>query len=209
VIDMNGARAARVAGFKHPDVAAAKLLNPDKYPLVAAEIKMALAQRELRALMTAEEVRRFIHTTLRFCPGDYFLPGRKGNQRGWLIEEEDYRRLPQEIKQLIEEMEARTQVFETPDGTKVTKNVLWVRFVSKTAALGLAAKYSLTAKHSVGVAQIPWEEMFRSIPKDVPDLIEAEIARVSAQLPASDPGSNGHLLNGAAGKGSEPGPSRD
>jgi hypothetical protein len=118
---------------------------------------------------------------------------------GWLIEEEDYRRLPQEIKQLVEEMEARTQVFETPDGTKVTKNVLWVRFVSKTAALGLAAKYSQTEKHSVVQATVPWAELFASIPKDVPDLIEAEIARVSAPLPALDPSTNGHM-NGANGR---------
>jgi hypothetical protein len=211
LIDMNGTRAARVAGFKHPDVAAAKLLNPDKYPLVAAEVRKALAEKQLSSLMTAEEVRRYIHTTLKFCPGDYFLPGHKGNQRGWLIEEEDYRRLPQEIRQLVEEMETRTQVVETPDGTRVTKNYLWVKFVSKTVALGLAAKYSQTEKHSVGVGvtQVPWDELFRSVPKEVPDLIEAEIERarqVIEPLPAPDLGMNGYLVNGANGKGTNQGP---
>jgi hypothetical protein len=209
LIDLNGARAARVAGFKHPDVAAAKLLNPAKFPLVAAEVQKALAQKELSSLMTAEEVRRYIHTTLRFCPGDYFLPGRKGNQRGWLIEEEDYRRLPQEIRQLVEEMEARTQVVETPDGARVTKNYLWVRFVSKTVALGLAAKYSLTEKQSIVQTAVPWDALFNSVPREVPDAIELEIEKARAALPAPGAGANGHLVNGANSKGPDQGPGRD
>src|SRR5262249_17238405 len=152
-----------------------------------------------------EEVRRYIQSTRKFCPGDYFLPGRKGNQLGWLIEEEDYRRLPQDIRQLIEDMEARTQVVETPDGTRVTKNYLWVRFVSKTVAMGLAAKYSQTEKHAVAQTTIPWAELWRSIPNEIPDEVEMEIAKVSAQLPAPAPSTNGHLLTGANGKGPEQG----
>jgi hypothetical protein len=200
LIDLNGTRAARVAGYQHPDVAAAKLLNPAKFPLVAAEVKKALAQKELSALMTADEVRRYIHTILKFCPGDYCLPGRKGNQRGWLIEEGDYWRLPQDIRQLIEEVEERTQVVETRAGTKVTKKFLWVRFVSKTAALALAAKYAFTEKHSVVQVQgLNWDELFASVPREPPDLIEAEITKAISPPPAQDPGANGHL-NGANGQ---------
>jgi hypothetical protein len=55
----------------------------------------------------------------------------------------------------------------------------------------------------LGVAQIPWAELFASIPKDLPDLIEAEIERagqVIEPLPAPDLATNGHLLKGVNGQ---------
>src|SRR5581483_3868674 len=85
IIDMNGARAARVAGFKHPDVAGAKLLNPVRYPLVAAEVRKVLAEKELRAEKKADDVLRYIHTAMFFQPLRYFLPGEDG---GWFIDED-------------------------------------------------------------------------------------------------------------------------
>src|ERR1700722_3609959 len=94
VIDMNGARAARVAGFKHPDVAGAKLLNPVKYPLVAAEVRKVLADKELRAEKKADDVLRYIHTAMFFQPLQFFLPGDGG---GWLIDEDRWDTLPSDI----------------------------------------------------------------------------------------------------------------
>jgi hypothetical protein len=60
----------------------------------------------------------------------------------------------------------------------------------------------------VGVTQVPWDELFRSVPKEVPDLIEEEIlkaqrvmeAEVSKAQMAPDPSTNGRLGNGANGK---------
>jgi hypothetical protein len=45
-----------------------------------------------------------------------------------------------------------------------------------------------------------WNDRLAEVPREVPDLIEAEIAMVSAALPAPNPGANGHLSNGANGK---------
>ena len=43
--DMNGTRAAQAAGYSHPAVTAAKLLNPALYPHVAAAVEEGLAQK--------------------------------------------------------------------------------------------------------------------------------------------------------------------
>jgi hypothetical protein len=51
--DMNGIRAARVAGYRHPAVAAAKLLNPALYPHVVAEVRRRLAERRERCAIDA------------------------------------------------------------------------------------------------------------------------------------------------------------
>src|SRR5690348_14103890 len=45
LVDMNGARAAQAAGYSHPAVAAAKLLNPALYPHVAAAVGEGLAKK--------------------------------------------------------------------------------------------------------------------------------------------------------------------
>jgi hypothetical protein len=157
LIDMNGARAARVAGYGHPDVAAARLLNPNLYPLVVAELKKALARKELVAERKADDVLRYIHTAMFFCPADHFDPGGKG---GWLISQEDYRGLPQEVRCLIEEMETRT--IETESGSIST---LWVRFVSKTQAMALAAKHQLGEKIQATVTQerVSWNDFAMQI----------------------------------------------
>jgi hypothetical protein len=197
VIDMNGTRAARVAGYAHPDVAAAKLLNPDCYPLVVAEVKKALARKELVAERKADDVLRYIHAAMFFCPADYFDPGGRG---GWLISQEDYRNLPPEIRCLVEEMELRT--VKTPAGSVST---LWVRFVSKATAMTLAAKHQLGEK--VSVTRHPWWEVLANGIPDGPveDAIELKIAsileRSASEAPVNRlgyvPSANG---NGAGGR---------
>jgi hypothetical protein len=94
---------------------------------------------------------------LRFCPADYFDPGGRG---GWLISQEDYRELPQEIRCLIEEMETRTVVTETG-----SISTLWVRFVSKTQAMALAAKHQLGEKIQATVTQerMSWDDFAMQI----------------------------------------------
>jgi hypothetical protein len=46
-MDMNETRTTRVGCDRHPAVVAAMLLNPDKYPLVAAEVRKVLGRKEL------------------------------------------------------------------------------------------------------------------------------------------------------------------
>ncbi|MFL5909277.1 MAG: terminase small subunit [Gaiellaceae bacterium] len=185
--DMNGARAARVAGFKHPDVAAAKLLNAGKYPLVAAEVRKALARKELEAERKADDVLRYIHTAMWFCPADYFDPGGNG---GWLISREDYRELPPAIKCLVEEMELRT--VRTKRGTA---SMLWVRFVSKSKAMTLAAKHQLGQKVNMHqTVTLDWDALCGASGADATDPVEEMLAALEA-LPVNrlaPPSTNGH-----------------
>ncbi len=46
-VDINENRATRVGCNRLPAVVATMLLNPDKYPLAAAEVKKALGRKEL------------------------------------------------------------------------------------------------------------------------------------------------------------------
>jgi hypothetical protein len=157
-------------------------------------VQKALARKELTAEKKAEDVLRYIHAAMFFCPADYFDPGGEG---GWLISREDYRALPAAVKCLIEEMELRQVT--TRAGTSAQ---LWVRFVSKGQAMTLAAKHQLGQKLTVYQNQIDWSELFRRTADDDPQVcavenrlraIEAECEAVP-QLPG--PTSNGH--NGGA-----------
>jgi hypothetical protein len=141
-IDAHSLRSASASSlaeqYANPDVRAPKLLNSNKHPHVVVEVRKAMAWKELAAERKADDVLRYIHTAMWFCPGDRFDPGGKG---GWLISQDAYRELPPEIKRLIEEVELRT--VETGSGTT---HKLWVRFLSKTAMSGLAAKHQLGEK---------------------------------------------------------------
>jgi Terminase small subunit len=144
VIDMNATRAAVAAGYS-PKTAASmgcQLLDHKAYPLVAVAVKKALADKELRAEKKADDVLRYIHTAMWYQPLMFFLPGDDG---GWLIDEDKVATLPPCIGCLIEEVERRTVVIgEGANRKEVTK--FWVRLVSKTAAMTLAAKHQLGEK---------------------------------------------------------------
>ncbi len=186
IIDTNGARSARVAGFKHPVVAAAKLLNPHKYPLVAIEVRKALAEKEQRAEMKAEDVLRYVHTVLRVCIPDYFLPRDGG---GWLISLEDCRSLPPHVKQLVESCEMHNTETTLRHGRQVVESVLWVKIVSKTTAMTLACKYGLTERHSVeGKVEVDLTAILASIPNGpVVDEVELRIDEALGQPVAERP----------------------
>jgi phage terminase small subunit len=177
VVDMNATRAATAAGYSARTAASlgCQLLDDDLHPLVAAEVRRALARKELAAERKADDVLRYIHTVMFFCPADYFDPGGNG---GWLISREEYRRLPFEIKCLVEEMEART--VKTKAGRVST---LWVRFVAKATAMTLAAKHQLGEKVNAsmqGVVQLDWDAI-AGVGRPVPDEIEERLRRVGEQ----------------------------
>ena len=156
MVDMNGTRAAAAAGYKSPAVVACFLQDARRYPLVVQAIREASARKELAAERKADEILKYIHTVLFCCPADYFDPGGNG---GWSISQEDYRRLPSEIKCLIEEMKLRT--VKTKSGTV---NTLWVRLVSKERALVLAAKHQLGQKMDLQTHLANWDLLAQQIP---------------------------------------------
>lgn len=186
LIDMNASRAAAVAGYRHPDVAGSKLLNARKYPLVVAEVQRAMARKELVAEKKADDVLRYIHTAMFFCPADYFDPGGNG---GWLIDREDYRALPSAIKCLVEEMECIH--LTSRDGTTTTR--LWVRFVSKATAMTLAAKHQLGEKVVVHQG-VDWDSLLSAAREErqhQPNVIEGKLAAIEQRLIAESGSVNG------------------
>jgi hypothetical protein len=127
----------------------------------------------------ADDVLRYIHAAMFFCPADHFDPGGKG---GWLISQEGYRNLPPEIRCLVDEMEMRT--VKTPAGSVST---LWVRFVSKATAMTLAAKHQLGEKVAVTQTHPWWEILANGIPDGpVEDEVEIEIERRLSERSASE-----------------------
>jgi phage terminase small subunit len=151
VVDMNATRAAVAAGYS-PKTAASlgcQLLDDKVYPLVAVEVRRALARKELVAERKADDVLRYIHCVMWFQPLQFFLPGDDG---GWLLDEDKLATLPPAIGCLIEEVEVRRFVVGTgADRQEVTR--YWVRLVSKTAAMALAAKHQLGDKSPPPVMQ--------------------------------------------------------
>lgn len=139
----NAAAAAREAGYADPEVKGPQLISFDYFPLVAKLIQEKLAASTRIALLDGAGVLNYIHNVMTFSPVDHFLPGGDG---GWLADLKDFRALPREVKQIIEEMELRTVDL----GEGRLSNMVWVRFVSKTVAMGLAAKYQLPVPGRAG-----------------------------------------------------------
>lgn len=151
VIHRDATKAAIAAGYKAKTASSVgfQLLNPQHYPLVANEIKKRLAILDGKAMLDADGVLRYIHTSMLYRPLEWFRPSKDG---GWMIDEEQLMNLPPEIGCLIEEIESKTVVTrKEDDGTETVSTYLKVRLVSKTAMTALAAKYQLTTKHDVTV----------------------------------------------------------
>jgi hypothetical protein len=178
--DENGTRAASAAGYKNPAVLACFLQDERKYPLVVRAIREARARKELAAERKADDILRYLHTAMYFCPADYFDPGGNG---GWLINRENYRNLPPEIKCLVEEMETRT--IKTRAGTV---HMLWVRFVSKSTAMTLAAKQQLGDKiHTTFTPAIDWARLWNGPSSYEVDPVEERIRQVELLNPDTRP----------------------
>jgi hypothetical protein len=107
-----------------------------------------------------------------FVPSRYFMPGGRG---GWLIDEENYKKLPDQVGRLIEEVESRTREVELPDGSVVRKSMFWVKFISKTAVAKLIAKHMLGTKLLIAPDQ-SWFDGLMKLPK------ESEAETVEAKM---------------------------
>lgn len=150
-----GKRAAILAGYS-PATAeqqACNLMSDKKYPLVAQAIRDGLKKVQEGAILKASDVLRYIHTVMTFKPVDWFLPGGDG---GWLTSMEDFRMLPDDIRQIIEEVE-----FRSIERDGVITTVAWIRFVSKTSAMALAARHQLGEKKDTNITinQIDWTKL--------------------------------------------------
>jgi hypothetical protein len=166
-----------------------QLCNPKLYPVVAAAIEKAMAERRERLkkpLMEAEETLNWIQRVMEFNPMDFFEPGGKGGAyglQGWLMSEEQYKNLPREIGQMIEEIERReTVVGKGPMAKTIVK--YWVKLVSKTAMAQLAAKCQLGEKiNQSTTVKFDWDSLHKKMEEGEKDDIEEAISQAGQDVP--------------------------
>lgn len=161
----NASRAAEKAGYKAPAAAANKLLKNSKIKALLGKEKRL---REERCDLRAEEVLLFLKRALFFNPLRYFLPSEDG---GWAIE--DPRKLPDEVGQLVDELEVKA--IELPDGSK--KVYYKVKLISKATALTLALKHVDTTQTDV-LEKFDWDELYECARQEY-NTIEAKIIEES------------------------------
>lgn len=161
-IDFNRNRAAMEANMRGSPTAF--LRDPEVAEAIVAKLKAHTEKSE----MSAEYVRDYIMSVLELCPTDYFIPAPEG---GWLITPEHFDSLPREVLRLIDEIEIRNVR---------GASYLAVRFLSKSAALAMAAKYTLTQHIEAKVATVPWEELTRELENQAAPVVTAFAAKVSA-----------------------------
>lgn len=152
-----------------------------KDPVVQLAIQRGMDEASEGSKLRAEYVREYIYDVLELCPTDHFFCMPNGE---WCILPEHFYQLPHKVKRLVESVEQRT----LPRGEKMFK----VEFISKRAALAMAAKYTLVEQHAVQFKQVPWEELLnaeaeaqktiemklaelREEPKGVKDLSDEEL----------------------------------
>lgn len=170
------------AYLEHCDVKRAKLeagVRKDmrKDVIVNLAIQQGMDQLGEESKLRAIYVRDYIYDVLELCPTDHFFPAPNGD---WCIDPQSFACLPHEVKRLVESIEYRTLA----RGETFFK----VNFVSKKAALAMAARYTLVERHSVKVAQLPWEELMKA-EQEAQVTVEQKLAELR----------NGHTNNGSNG----------
>lgn len=156
LVDYNGTRAARAAGYKHPSVASAKLLDGEKYPHVTKLV--GKAQND--ALTELNLTRQRILQELAYCglrdPVDLL------NKDGY-IEIESLRDIPEKIRRCIDGIEVRSHYEE---GEFVGQTVK-LKLVGKLGAIELLMKHfgMLDGKQEEATKRINWDELYEEDPE--------------------------------------------
>jgi len=166
LIDYNGTRAARVAGYKQPATAASKLLNPKLYPLVAKMLGKAqkdnLEQLELTREKVLEELACIAFRDVKdLC-----------NKEGF-IDVDHLGLLPKRIRVCIDSIDQ--QEFLDPETGEVSNRKTKITMVPKAAAIALAMKhFGMLAPQEVSVKHsVDWDSFFNLSMEepDIPNLV--------------------------------------
>lgn len=171
-IDCNPTRAARALGYKGANRISHRYLNGPYYRPLQRDIERRLKEREAVSELKADYVRDYIHGALEFCPTDYFVLADDGD---WCIDPTKFSELPERVKRLVESVESRYVH---------GRRYFTVKFVSKTAALSLAAKYTLTQNINAQVAVVPWDKIAQALENNACDDIEQQLEQLDRELPA-------------------------
>jgi phage terminase small subunit len=82
VTDLNGTRAATAAGYRHPAVAASKLLNPHLYPFVVKAVEKALAEKRAACNVEARDLIAAL-LPIAFCDPRQLVHRETGEWLAW------------------------------------------------------------------------------------------------------------------------------
>ena len=138
---------------------------------VAQSIEDTLAVREQNSELRAEYVREFVLDILELCPTDYFIYAPDG---GWMIDPEDFKKLPHKVKRLVEGVELRTYRGQV---------IFTVRFLSKQMALALAARLTMTERDGSAGSMIPWDQVVTKAALTASKTVEEKLKDMEAELP--------------------------
>lgn len=160
VVSFDSKDAARAAGYS--GTPAKKLQN---HVGVQAAVDEKLAELAAKSELKAEYVREYILSILELCPTDYFMTGPRGE---WMIDPELFKTLPHEVKRLVDSVELKIYRGEA---------TFCVKFISKQAALAMAARYTLVQKVDARVTQVPWDELAKEAEREVADPIAQRLKK--------------------------------
>lgn len=151
-VHLNAKRAAMATGTKNAASAAVVGHKMLKIAKVRRAIRYLEEKVVAECMLTAELVRHKIALVLTFKPSRYF---RNGGNGGWYATQEQMDNLPDEIAELITEIQQKTTT------TKDSKNVLyWVKFMSKDKSLELSVRITHAEKHRDDERlQINWDDL--------------------------------------------------
>lgn len=169
----NPGKCAEAAGYskKTSPQMAAKLL---KDPRIKALLGKFQYDREERTKLTSDDIWRYLHVTLNYNPLDLFEPG----EDGWYIT--DLAEIPPEIGRLVEEVE----VHEKTDREGNLHRRLKIKLVSKSAALGIAARHAIpppVQKHEMMVVQVGTEYLAGGDYLSSENIIDAQLSQLEKQ----------------------------
>lgn len=204
VIDMDPVRAAKVAGYENPQLAARRLLegmhsaNPSALHL---KIQQLLKEKESVAQFKADDVLRLLQCGAFLDMRPWFEPG-DIDGKIWKISEQRYAELPADIARLITAAEYETRFEEVADTVvnpdtgeeeetgsvsvvPIKTGMIKVKIVDRELMMGLVGKHMLGNKIDLTakVLQIDWTGLSAAQttqPVIVLDPIEEKIKQLSA-----------------------------
>lgn len=162
-------RAAIAAGVAEGNagVQASRWMDIEQFPLVVNEIRKALEKIEEGSLLSGQALLTHCHRVLLTRYADFFLPSENArNPDVWQITPEGLKALPDHIAQMIEGVMYKEKDELDANGAVIgRKRMAYVKLMSKTEALKIAAKFQLgdTLNVNATVVQINFEDLHRKV----------------------------------------------
>lgn len=203
--------AAAKAGYAKPEVEGSRLRDPNKCPLVVAEIERALRKIESASTVSAQDLLARIHFIINFDPTRHLRPSDDPKAPGFMCTPEEFRALPPEVGRLVQAAVFKRREKLNPEGQVIAAHTLvYLQLMSKDNALKLAAKFQLGDTLNVqGAVTFNWADLHRKVPRALPehatvedDPVERELAEAEAAAARAQRGPTVHV-NGTNGSGAK------